>query len=95
MSCNIIHKILVSLQCNALEKLASRAQFQQTGLATLRAKTVGGMDNQINIIIHLSESGDNLRNKIMSAMNLQPTTRCVFCYIFFTNLVIQLEYYEP
>ena len=79
--------MLKTLQCHALEKLASRAQFLQTGLATLRAKIVGTTE-QKNIVINLNESGETLRTKILSDMSLPPTTR--FAIIELLRKTIQL-----
>ncbi len=69
--------MLRTLQCHALEKLASRSQFQQTGLATLRAKLVGTTGLQKNIIVNLNEMGESLKTKILLEMNLPPTTRLI------------------
>jgi len=73
--CNAILDILITLQSHALEKLASRNQFQQTGLATLRTKIVGGSGAQKNIVMSLNESGEFLKKKIISEMNHSSTTR--------------------
>ncbi len=62
--------MLIKLQSHALEKLASIAQFQQTGLATLRIKIVGGSGVQKNITMSLNESGESLKRRIISEMKL-------------------------
>ena len=67
--------MLIKLQSHALEKLASIAQFQQTGLATLRIKIVGGSGVQKNIAMSLNESGESLKRRIISEMNQLPINR--------------------
>lgn len=66
---------LKTLQTHALEKLASRNQFQQTGLATLRVKVVGAQFPQANIIMALHEFGDSLRQRIIAEFKIQPSSR--------------------
>lgn len=73
--CNTVLNMLSTLQLHALEKLASRACFQETGLATLRIKIVGGSGLQKNITMYLNESGESLKNKIISEMNFPASTR--------------------
>ena len=73
--CNTILNMLIKLQSHALEKLASIAQFQQTGLATLRIKIVGGSGVQKNIAMSLNESGESLKRRIISEMNQLPINR--------------------
>jgi hypothetical protein len=73
--CNAILVMLTTLQSHALEKLASRNQFQQTGMATLRTKIVGGSGTQNNIVISLNESGESLKRRMISEMNHPSTTR--------------------
>ncbi|EFX82641.1 hypothetical protein DAPPUDRAFT_223703 [Daphnia pulex] len=72
--CNAILVMLTTLQSHALEKLASRNQFQQTGMATLRTKIVGGSGAQNKIVISLNESGESLKRRIISEMNHPSTT---------------------
>lgn len=76
--CNTVLNMLSTLQLHALEKLASRACFQETGLATLRIKIVGGSGLQKNITMYLNESGESLKNKIISEMNFPASTRFDF-----------------
>nr|CAH0109059.1 unnamed protein product [Daphnia galeata] len=73
--CNTILNMLIKLQSHAIEKLASIAQFQQTGLATLRIKIVGGSGVQKNIAMSLNESGESLKRRIISEMNQLPINR--------------------
>lgn len=75
MPCDVILNMLSTLQLHALEKLASRVYFQETGLATLRVKVVGGTGLQKNITMYLNETGESLKNKIISEMNFIATTR--------------------
>ena len=69
---------LKNLQSHALEKLASRNKYQQTGLATLRIKAVG-IDSapQCNMEIFLHESADTLQRRIVSELNLPTNARLI------------------
>ncbi len=40
---NLISEVLENLRCHALEKLASKKQFKEKGLATLRVKLAGNI----------------------------------------------------
>ena len=66
---------LKTLQTHALEKLASRTQFQQTGLATLRVKVIGAEFPITNILIALHDFGDSLRHRIIAELKIQSNSR--------------------
>jgi len=80
---------LKKLQLNALEKLSSRSQFQETGLATVRVKLIGS-DRELQIItINLYQTGESLRDVIISTMKLDPTLR--FLFIFYLIVILLLK----
>lgn len=64
---------LKNLQLNALEKLSSRSQFQETGLATLKIKLVGSSQAVQSINISLNETGESLRKSVISTMKSTTT----------------------
>jgi len=66
------------LRQNALEKLKAQSKFKETGIATIKAK-VGGKSTSnnnatrsCNITIALSESGKNLKEKILDGLQVKP-----------------------
>ncbi len=73
--CDVIGAALRNLQTHALKKLASRNHFLQTGLATLRVKAVGTDQPPKTITFHLDQTGESLRFKICTEMNIPSHSR--------------------
>ena len=68
---------LLTLQSHALEKLATRLQFQKTGVATLRIKVVGMVASERNILIQLNKTGEILKQEIILQSGMDLLTRFV------------------
>ena len=61
-----ILQVLIDLQNHALDKLTAKTQFQRSGLATLKIKTVGKNVPVKNIVLSLDETGSSLKSKIVT-----------------------------
>ena len=75
---------LKTLQSHALEKLASRTQFQLTGLATLKVKVVGADFPLTSILMALHEFGDSLKHRIISELKIPPNSRFAYLFLLWT-----------
>lgn len=73
--CDSVIATFRMLQNHALEKLASKNQFLQTGLATLRVKAVGMDVPPKTITMQLTESGEALKEKIFNEMCIPRPSR--------------------
>ena len=74
---------LKELQFNALEKLSSRSQFQETGLATLKIKLIGTNHPLQTITINLNETGESLKRSISSSIKSTKAPRFKKKNLFF------------
>ncbi|XP_076350640.1 NEDD8 ultimate buster 1-like isoform X3 [Tachypleus tridentatus] len=81
----LVSSVLERLRSHALDKLAARNKFQQTGLATLRVKVIGENDQMgaskehqspcTTVEIGLCEKGQSLKDKI--GQSLQVSSSCL------------------
>jgi len=68
--------ILITLQANAIEKLAARSRFQNEGLATIRVKVVGTQQVQ-DVVISLKKTGQYLRDMILQTMTFDSRLKLI------------------